>query len=112
MSTAIQEVRNLTPHQVRILLGGGAFTFDPSGCARLDTETINNGSIWGIPTADIQLGVVGGLPPQQEGIVYIVSQIVAHAIDRDDLYYPIDIARDKQGRVIGANKLARIIRRR
>ena len=54
-------------------------------------------------------GAVEGLPDPEEGVVWIVSRVVAEAAkERDDLLVTDDAVRDDQGRIIGCRALARI----
>lgn len=54
-------------------------------------------------------GKVENLPEPQEGVVYVVSALVAQAVpDREDVFIPDDTVRDEQGRIIGVRALARV----
>lgn len=109
--TEIRKLVNLTPHQIRIPLGGGVLIFEESGqCARIATEIEEGPPIMGVPTSLVRHGEITGLPEKEEGVGYIVSQMIALEAKRDDLYYPTELMRDKNGRVTAAAKLARVIR--
>jgi len=113
MDEKTKRIKNLTPHQVRILVGGGAFTIDPSDlCARIVINEEDGEPVMGIPVAWVNHGEVVDLPDPEEGTALIVSQMVAQAArGRDDLFFPLGIIRDEQThRVLGANKLGRISR--
>lgn len=109
--TDIKKLVNLTPHPIRIPLGGGVLVFEESGqCARISTEIVEGPPIMGVPTALVRHGEITGLPDKEEGVGYIVSQMIALESGRDDLYFPTELVRDKAGRVTAAAKLARVIR--
>lgn len=97
---------NLTPHPVTI----AGCTIDPDGrIPRVAEEISRVGEIGGLPVVEIRLGQVHGLPEPTPGTVYIVSRMVAEAAPaRDDLVIPGKQMRDEQGRVVGAETLARL----
>lgn len=98
---------NLTPHTITIVGQDGKIlrSFPPSGnIARVSTIQKDAGTIAGVPVKLQTYGAVQGLPAPQDGVVYIVSSIVAQAADgRDDLIIPdtANAIRDDQGRIIG-----------
>lgn len=109
--TEIRKLVNLTPYQIRIPLGGGVLIFEESGqCARISTTIEEGPPIMGVPTSLVRHGEITGLPDREDGVGYIVSQMIALQAGRDDLYYPTELMRDKTGRVTAAAKLARVIR--
>lgn len=55
-----------------------------------------------------KFGEIKDLPALQDGVLYIVSRIVASASDRDDLVIPNDLVRDDDGQVIGCRALAKV----
>lgn len=99
---------NLTPHPVTI----ATRTIPPDGRIPRVGESITPvGVIDGLPVVQISLGQVTGLPEPRPGIWYIVSRMVAEAAPyRDDLLIPGKQIRDEQGRVVGAETLARLPR--
>lgn len=102
---------NLTPHAVN-LIASEAITLPPSGMvARCAVERTQVGTIEvdgiEIPVNKTSFGEVTGLPKPVEGIIYIVSALVAQAAKRDDVLMVDDTVRDEQGRIIGARALAR-----
>lgn len=102
---------NLTPHAVN-LIASEAITLPPSGVvARCAVERTQVGTIEvdgiEIPVNKTSFGEVTGLPKPVEGIIYIVSALVAQAAKRDDVLMVDDTVRDEQGRIIGARALAR-----
>ena len=104
-------VINLTPHDINIVGDDGQVTesFPASGeLARCDVEREQIGEINGIPVNRTVFGQVTGLPKQQEGVVYVVSALVAQAAGRDDVLIPDDTVRDEEGRIIGCRGFARV----
>src|SRR5690606_28519365 len=105
---------NLTPHAVTI----DGVTFPPDGrIPRLREETREVGQIevdgHTLPVTETVLGELEGLPDPADGVIYIVSRLVAEAAPaRDDLYFPGRLLRDEAGRVVGAESLARLPRQR
>lgn len=105
---------NLTPHPVVLLgLGGGTVTIPPSGtvarCAvrreplgRVDLEGL------AVPIRELEYWAVEGLPRPAPSTLYLVSSVVAQAVQRDDVVIVDEVVRDEQGRVIGARALARL----
>lgn len=45
------------------------------------------------------------LPKQEEGVFYIVSQMIKNSVNRNDLLVPTQIKRDNQGRILGCMSL-------
>lgn len=105
------KVVNLTPHDINIIGNDGQVlqTFPASGdLARCQVSREQVGEVNGIPVNRTVFGAVTGLPEQQEGVVYIVSALVAQATKRDDVLIPDDAVRDEQGRIIGCRAFARV----
>jgi len=97
------EIINMTPHPVTV----GGRTFAPSGSVARCTEVQEPaGTLDGIPLVTVRRGPVEGLPAPSEGTYYIVSSVVAAAAGRRDLLVPAKLARDAEGRVIGAEAFA------
>jgi hypothetical protein len=99
---------NATPHNVNLILGDSQITFEKSDIApRVNQSSQNveplsyNGL--DIPVKKTTMGNLEGLPPETEGVYYIVSLIVLEAgkkIGRNDLLAP-DTIRDASGNIIG-----------
>lgn len=98
---------NLTPHTINIR---GAVSMDvaPSGTvARCSQNNVIVGDINGIPVSRQVFGTVVDLPAPQEGVVYIVSRMVADACrDREDLVIPGPLLRNEAGQPIGCDGLS------
>jgi len=105
MKKTTEMVVNLTPHAITFVDSNGdiALTVEPSGTiARVTTETIVTGICVGIPVTETKFGEVENLPEPQEGVVYIVSSLVAQRCKgRDDVFIPNESVRDENGRIIG-----------
>jgi len=87
----VAEVVNLTPHAISLANEAGEIiaTFPPSGeVARLTTDSVEVGSLLGAPIKKTVYGEVSGVPDPQEGVVYLVSALVAQATKREDVVAP------------------------
>lgn len=104
------KIINLTPHEIKIVGADGKViqSFPSEGVVRCQVTRQQAGEVNGIPVNRTIFGDVEGLPEQQEGIVYIVSALVAQATKRDDVLIPDDAVRDEQGRIIGCKAFARV----
>ena len=107
------KLKNLTPHNVVIVINEATKIVIPSdGIARVtETKTV-------APSIDVDgvtvetfvsaFGEVENLPPQEEGIMLIVSALVASAAKgRDDLLVPGELVRDDGGNIVGCKSLRR-----
>ena len=104
----IKKIKNLTPHEVRIVgeRGKEISSFPSQGVIRLAEKREKIGDVNGIPIFRKRFGG-SDLPPEREGIYYIVSLPVAQAFpERKDFLVPDQLVRDNQGRVIGARSFA------
>jgi len=108
------KIVNLTPHTLNLFVGDKELQIPPSGIiARCEVTRQQVGIITvdgiEIPVNRTVFGKVENLPEPQEGVVYVVSALVAQAVpDREDVFIPDDTMRDEQGRIIGARALARV----
>lgn len=105
------KIINLTPHRIHFVDSENEvfLTVESSGIARVAAKTVRTGrNIAGIPVSETVYGDVENLPDPQEGVVYVVSALVAQCCkDRDDVYIPGEQVRDEDGRVIGCRSLGR-----
>ncbi|MGC9001325.1 hypothetical protein [Caldisericum sp.] len=109
------EMKNLTPHEIVVVVDGRELHFPPSGTVARCTatrEVVEYLEVQGvkIPINRTTFGEVENLPEPQEGAVYIVSSIVAQAMagKRNDLFVPDDAVRDEQGRIKAVKAFAKI----
>jgi hypothetical protein len=91
---------NLTPHAIRVRVNDNRdATPDPSDIvlepalapARVSVQTVQVGDVNGIPVVSSQYGDIVNLPDPVDGVVYIVSMLVAQkaALDgRSDVVSP------------------------
>jgi len=129
------KIKNLTPHAVNLVGEDGKvlITFPSEGLIRLSqksevvgylTQTCpechgtgeNKGDMCSlckgigivkVPISKTSFGEAEGLPPQEEGTIYIVSSLVCQAYpDRDDFFIPDQTVRDKEGRIVGCHSLS------
>jgi hypothetical protein len=90
---------NLTPHTVRLNDGR---EFPPSGQVARVTASYTPFDEDGVCKA--VFGQVQGLPASQEGVIYIVSALVAQASKRSDVVSPATghplARRDEKGQIV------------
>ena len=103
-------LKNYTPHHLTFLHNGLPVDLPSLGTARCREQVTQMGS-WDsageVPRASIAYGEVSGLPEPQDGVVYVVSQLVVQSLPhRSDLAYPHDLHRDPAGTITGFSVLA------
>lgn len=99
---------NLTPHALTIHTPDGIVPLPPSGqVARVATVETTAPDHDGIPVVVTSYGQVVGLPGPIEGVMYIVSGIVADAARRPDVASPGALVRGPDGQPTGCRGLAR-----
>ena len=119
--SALQDITNLTPHPVNILVAGGSIEIPSSGSIRLNENVSEIASI-AIYTNDECSTHVGRVPllfitfdagsslvdwPEKDNHFYIVSALVANAYpDRKDFLMVAKTVRDDEGRIKGCTALA------
>jgi hypothetical protein len=85
----------------------------PTGrLCRVETMTIGGNWIGSIPYAEVVSGDIRGLPEPRDGVVYVVSSLVAQRCpDRKDVFAPdtspAGAVRDAWGNIIGVKRLIR-----
>lgn len=107
MSTIV----NLTPHPINVIQNGKpVLTIPTSGTiARCTQKDTLQGDLNGIPLYTTTFGNVSGIPEEQEDVFYVVSLLVAQAVqNRKDLLITVKAVRDEQGRIIGCGGLSQI----
>ncbi|MFC4006574.1 hypothetical protein ACFOY2_05035 [Nonomuraea purpurea] len=117
-----KRIVNLTPHVVRVyhpdtpdriddLEQGLMCLIPPSGAvARLATVDLGTWCfIDGIPIEGVEYGHAHDLPPQRDGVHYVVSLALALGQQgRDDLLVPYSEVRNGDGTVVGCRVLAQV----
>ncbi len=106
------KLKNLTPHNVVIINESTKIVIPSDGIARVtETKTAStsidvDGVV--IETFKSSFGEVENLPPQEDGVMVIVSALVASAAKgRDDLLVPGELVRDDGGNIVGCKSLRR-----
>ena len=114
---------NLTPHPIN-LAGDGVNGKDvyvsiaPAGTVARVEMDIEEGSeeelevngLFHFASVRLIPGEIVGLPPVQEGVMYVVSNVVAqaaHAAARKDVLVPYDLVRDRHGTIVGCRGFSR-----
>jgi len=113
----MSEVVNLTPHPIVIRLGvdeKSDVTFPPAGVVARVTEKANKPTrnhIFGFPVAGkAAFDEVVNLPEPKEGVIYIVSGLVAQNVSRSDVFSPAtgpedNAIRNEKGHIVAVTKL-------
>ena len=120
MAEAFPILVHLPPHPIGLSVDGVVTTVPPSGTvARVSsTPGAQCGVIHGVPVfLPPSFGAVEGLPAPQEGTVFIVSLLVASALQAAGLFRPDVVCpgtgpqdgavRDEQGRIVAVTRLNR-----
>lgn len=104
---------NKTPHPIHIVDANGAVVRTFPACPkdeliRLTAKTVSLETLDGVSTSRTEFGEATGLPDFEEGVYYVVSQLVKSAkAARIDLLVPAEVARDENGQIIGCRSLGR-----
>ena len=104
---------NKTPHPVTLVGEENTVIRTFPACPReelirLKANTVPDEPIDGVATSRTVFGEATGLPEFQEGVCYIVSQMVKNALaGRSDLLVPAEVVRDENGQIIGCRSLGR-----
>lgn len=103
-------ILNCTPHTINFVNDAGEVirSIEPSGILPRVFSTINLvGDIDGIPDEETVYSEVIGLPEKQDGVILIVSAMVASRLpNRDDIRVPGRQVRNDRGQVIGCKSLS------
>lgn len=97
---------NMTPHPLNI--SGTHIPVGELPTPRLEVTREQLGELGGFSMVRSTMGAPTGLPEEQEGVVLIVSALVAEhpsVAHRGDLAYPGEAIRDENGRIVGAKGL-------
>lgn len=85
----VDQLINLTPHEVNIWMGNEVRDIPPSGnVARLHMVSKNCGTVLGIPVVSSVGRKIVGLPEPRKNTVYIVSSVIAREVKRPDVLSP------------------------
>lgn len=106
------KIINKTPHGVNIVDQNGQVvrTYEKGDSQiRLAVKTVQDAPLCdGTPTSRTEFGEPEGLPEFQEGVFFIVSQLVKTALpNRSDLLVPAEVVRDEKGNIVGCKSLGR-----
>lgn len=106
---------NLTPHAIGLAVGDEVVTIPASGTvARVSVTVSPAGEIetdYGrVPLVRLTYGDPVGLPEPEDGVVYVVSKVVADALpDRHDLVYPDtspeSAIRNEAGQIVAVRRM-------
>ncbi len=105
------KILNYTPHDINIYEGDNLKeTLHQDGIIRLKEENILIGYIGKYPVYSKQFSIEDELPPEKDGVVYIVSSIVATAFKnkRNDLYVVNETVRNSSNQICGCKSFAKI----
>jgi hypothetical protein len=103
---------NLTPHPLTISTAAGSVIKLPKSELparlavtrhRLNDVTLDTGETLEVNIS--QLGEIENLPEPQEGVILVVSALVADAAKRGDVMSPGELLRDGEGNIVGAKGL-------
>ena len=106
----VKKIINKTPHQVYILNKEDHSVLKvfpkSNGMIRVKENITNLKSINGIPITSTSWSKTIDVPEYQQGVYYIVSQLVKNAMPhRKDFLVPKGAIRDDKGTVIGCTAL-------
>ena len=115
---------NLTPHTLNILNADGGIRVDVaplgvgsnalSNAARVATSRVQTGEVNGLPLFETRFGEVNGLPDAREGVIFVVSGLVAahpSVRERADVFSPGELVRGPDGQPVGCRGLTRAAER-
>jgi len=119
MQTAeLPQLINLTPHPLVLLCVTGTQRVPQSGnIARVRHEQVALDTVSGVPVYATEYKEIEGLPAPQDGVTYIVSSLIQHALkqhglDRPDVLSPgtgpNDSAVKENNRIVAVTRLVRI----
>jgi hypothetical protein len=103
-------LENLTPHEVAVMVGDSIIRVPPSGrVVRLNSHCDACGEVMGIPVSTCVEGKPRNLPEPEEGVVYLVSSVVAKQVKRWDVLCPDTsedgAIRDGNGYIVAVKRL-------
>ena len=104
----MERIINKTPHPVVILDEENKVvaSLPTKGLIRLESTMVNVGECNGTRITRTEFGAPEGLPQEEAGTRYVVSQIVKSALpQRADLLVPAEVVRDEAGNIVGCRSL-------
>lgn len=99
---------NLTPHRLNIQdLTGDFIVVEPNETVARVKVSFEETTVLdpGVQVYKATYGKVIGLPEPKDGVIYVVSGLVASASPRSDVFSPGDLIRDAEGKPIGCKGL-------
>ena len=105
------EIRNYTPHPITFIDKNNNIieVIKSSGLARVSSETVVTSEINGIPVTSTVYGEIEGLPEEQDGVIYVVSNLVAQrCAHRNDVFIPNELVRGEEGVIVGCRSLGKV----
>lgn len=111
------KIVNKTPHSLSLVTDNGTVVIEPTlpparvseVSERIATISINDVNVVEVPVTKKSYGEVENLPDPQDGVVYVVSALVAGRVpEREDVLITSSPVRDDGGRIIGCRELAHI----
>jgi len=98
---------NMTPHEINLFIEVGEINLPSSGTIRLEEKINIIGNIGGVPIIEKKFFAAKKLPPEIDGVYYIVSLIVAQTYpQRKDFLVIGETIRDENGRIAGCKSFA------
>lgn len=104
------EILNYTAHMISIELPSGEqIGIGSSGIARCAVKNVQVGEFAGVPIVSSEYGEITGLPDPVDGVVYVVSMLVAQRAGRADVLSPDSgpTAIRENGQVVAVRNLVR-----
>lgn len=106
---------NLTPHTINVVNEEGVNVLEVAASgqqARVNSSCEVVDTVSGVSVVKTTYGAVDGLPVPEEGVIYIVSVLVAQvAAGRTDVVAPDtgpqSVVRDAEGKILGVKRFMR-----
>jgi len=107
-------LRNLTPHPLVVVDPDGAVRLSLPACPtppRVEQVVDAEDTLEpGVVVRHLRYAAVNGLPDPIDGVLLVVSRVVARETPRVDLVFPDVEVRDPDGRIVACRYLARFSR--
>lgn len=103
------KILNYMPHTLNIVTDGEQIAIESSGVARCAVKNVVTGDVDGVPVVSAEYGEITGLPEPVDGVVYVVSMLVAQRAGRPDVLSPDSgpTAIRENGQVVAVRNLVR-----